>query len=304
MKIEKLPVNIRPSNSDTVRLKETGDILEVLGPLRCSRGGYITKIDKDHYLDNRTGEVLEFQHIENRSQDLKSVARSLARLRDYINTNVFDVSCCRWLTFTYADNMTDPNKLKRDFNHCVERLRDSFGDFEYITAAEPQGRGAWHLHSIFIFDHKAPYMANDVVSKAWKRGFVTVKRLDNVDNVGAYLTAYLGDMDLNEYVTLDNVPDHIIIKDVDFEDEDGNRQKKRYVKGGRLYMYPSGFNIFRCSKGIKKPVVTMMSNEQAEKKVSAATLTFEKTVALSDPDKEFESTLNYRYYNRKRKKTQ
>ena len=41
-------------------------------------------------------------------------------------------------------------------------------------------------------------MPNEVVADLWKQGFVTVKRLDDVDNVGAYLTAYLGDMELSE----------------------------------------------------------------------------------------------------------
>ena len=41
-------------------------------------------------------------------------------------------------------------------------------------------------------------MENAVVRDCWKQGFVTVKRLDDVDNVGAYLTAYLGDMELSE----------------------------------------------------------------------------------------------------------
>ena len=86
----------------------------------------------------------------------------------------------------------------RDFRHFNTRCREIFGHYEYITAAEPQGRGAWHLHCVFIFAGKAPYMENAVVRDCWKQGFVTVKRLDDVDNVGAYLTAYLGDMELSE----------------------------------------------------------------------------------------------------------
>ena len=67
-------------------------------------------------------------------------------------------------------------------------------------------------------------------------------------------------------------------------------------------MYPPGFHIFRWSKGIKKPTVTYMTAGEANEKVGAATLTFEKTVALSDETSSFEATLNYRYYNSKRRR--
>ena len=80
-----------------------GNITEILYSEKRSRGGYITKIYADHYVDNRTGELLEFKHIENRSQDLASVAKSLKRLRDLLNANITDVSHCRWFTLTYAE---------------------------------------------------------------------------------------------------------------------------------------------------------------------------------------------------------
>ena len=198
MEIKKLDCPVSISDSALVRLKEMGNITEIMFSEKRSRGGYITKIDKDHYVDNRTGELFEFTHLENRAQDLANVAKSLAQGRDILNANITDVSRCRWVTLTYAENMTDPKKLLFDFQNFNKRCRAIFGNYEYITAAEPQGRGAWHLHCVFIFSGKAPYMDNAVVRDCWKQGFVTVKRLDDVDNVGAYLTAYLGDMELSE----------------------------------------------------------------------------------------------------------
>lgn len=51
---------------------------------------------------------------------------------------------------------------------------------------EPQGRGAWHCHLLYIFDLvKAPYIANKTLSDLWGHGFVKISKLDNVDNVGA-----------------------------------------------------------------------------------------------------------------------
>lgn len=302
LKIERLEEPIKIDPNKIVKFTEMGNIVEIMYSEKRSLGGYITKLDKDHYVDNRTGEVLKFRHIENRSQDIANVKKSLKRLRDLINANVTNVTNCRWLTFTYAENMTDPKKLRYDNENCIKRLRKIFGHFEYITAAEPQGRGAWHLHSVFIFKDKAPFMSNEVVAQCWKKGFVTVKRLDDVDNVGAYLTAYLGDMELSEVVDSKCPIKHIKdIKEVEYTDDNGIKQTKKYIKGARLHMYPPKFNIYRKSKGIREPTVSLVSYEEAKEKVSSAKLTFSKTVALEDEERDFKNTLQYEYYNRVRK---
>lgn len=280
-----------------VRLKECGHILEIMSRDHQGHGKPTTiKISADEYIDTRDGEIKQFHHQTSRADNLKSVARSLQLGRDMLNANIDDVSRCRWLTLTYAENMTDPVQLQRDFKHFNTRCRERFGHYEYITAAEPQGRGAWHLHCVLIFDEKAPYMPNDVVADLWKRGFVTVKRLDDVDNVGAYLTAYLGDMDLDEARA------HGIsgeVKTVEFE-ENGEQKSKKYIKGARMYMYPVGFNIFRYSRGCKKPVVTYTDYESAKEKACGGAQTFSKAVVLLDENSEFSDTIVYEYYNTNR----
>lgn len=301
MNIRKIDEPIHISDDSKVRLKVTGNIFEVMYSEKRSRGGYIKKIDKDNYVDVRTGEVNQFKHIENRSQDLNNVAKSLALGRDVLNCNITDVSCCRWVTLTYADNMTSPDKLASDFKHFNSRCRKIFGHYEYITCAEPQARGAWHLHCVFIFDGKAPYMSNDIVRDCWKQGFVTVKRLDDVDNVGAYLTAYLGDMELSEATSAGVSFSQSDIKEVEFSDEQGQKQSKKYIKGARLYMYPPGFHIFRYSKGIKKPDVSYVDYKSAKEKISSGKLTFSKTLSLTDPDSRYANVLHYDYYNTIRK---
>ena len=289
MKFRRVDGAISFDPETVVRYTEMGNVTEIMVSTHRSQGGYITKLDADTYVDNRTGEVKEFQRIENRAQDLANVAKSLKRLRDLLNANITDVTRCRWVTLTYAENMTDPNRLRKDAEHCIGRLRKRYGHFEYITAAEPQGRGAWHLHCVFIFQGKAPYMANDVVRDCWKRGFVTVKKLDNVDNVGAYLTAYLGDMEYTDEIagTVDGTIKHV--------------QDKSYLKGARLHLYPPKFNIYRKSKGIKEPDVSYMPYKKAKEKASSGKLTFTKAVVLEDDDTGFSRTLQYEYYNRIRR---
>ena len=50
MEIKKLDSPVSISDSALVRLKEMGNITEIMYSEKRSRGGYITKIDKDHYV--------------------------------------------------------------------------------------------------------------------------------------------------------------------------------------------------------------------------------------------------------------
>lgn len=288
--------NIRPMSWETVKVKDCNRTVEMMWSQHQNKLCRITRLDNEHYIDNATGELRQFQHIENRAQDRNSVRASLARLRDYLNANIDDVKKCRWVTLTYAENMRDPERLKVDFKCFNRRCRSKYGNYEYITAAEPQGRGAWHLHVVMIWPDKAPYIPNDVLRDMWGQGFVTVKRLEDIDNVGAYLTAYLGDMELQEMKNSGIILCDCQVKEVEVSDEKtGEKLKKRIVKGARLILYPPKFNLYRCSRGIKKPVVSYMTEKEAQKKVRAATLTFEKTIKLETNG--FHNTINYRDYN-------
>jgi len=307
-------VEIRKINDFTinpdalVKVKEMGNIVELMWSESYTSKCNIKRLDFENYIDLRDGEIKQFKHIDNRACDLASVSKTLRRLRDYLNTNIIDVSYCRWITLTYAENMTDTNKLYKDFRDFNKRLKYHLNmHYEYIVAMEPQGRGAWHAHIVLIFDSKAPYIPNDDMARIWGYGFTTTKKLDDVDNVGAYLTAYLGDMELEEVKTCVKVHEFVgkklDVKEVEFE-ENGVKKTKQYIKGARLHMYPPKFNIYRCSRGIKKPIVTFQHEEMAQKKVSAGTLTFQKTIQLSDAENDFKKTINYRYYNSKRGKKQ
>ena len=64
------------------------NIFEICYVKRRNNKSNITLLDKDHYIVNATGEVIDCNHIENRSQNLSQVRQSLNRLCGYINTNV------------------------------------------------------------------------------------------------------------------------------------------------------------------------------------------------------------------------
>lgn len=253
-----------------------------------------------------TGEVKEVEHHNTRKDNKKGLYKTFANCRGMINANVTDVSKVRWCTLTYKENMTDPKRLYSDFQQFNQRFQyfckiKGYSKPEYIVMMEPQGRGAWHAHLLYIWqDMKAPYISNKDFRELWGHGFVKIKKLDNVDNVGAYLTAYLGDMELDE---IQGKTDGKEVKIVEV-DENGEKVKKAIVKGARLDLYPSNFNMLRYSRGCKKPIEEMMYQDEATKKVLGATKTFESAVKMIDESTGFENTIVKSQYNLVRKKTQ
>lgn len=258
-----------------------------------------------------TGEVKDIEHHKTRKDNKKGLYKTFANARGVINANVTDVSKVRWCTLTYAENMTDTKRLYEDFKKFNMRFQwyckqKGYSKPEYIVMMEPQGRGAWHAHLLYIWqDMKAPYIPNEEFRELWGHGFVRIKKLDNVDNVGAYLTAYLGDMELSEVNAeeFEKVTKGATIKQVEVEEEDGTKVTKAVLKGARLNLYPADFKMLRCSKGVKRPVEEMMYQDEVEKKVLGATKTFTSAVQLNDTENGFDCVIIKEQYNTVRGKS-
>ena len=152
-KIRQAAAPVEFSKYAKTKVTTMGNITEVTTLAKnCNGGCPCKKLDKDHYLDTRTGEVLEYEHIENRSEETRSIRNTLARIRALINTNVVEPDNCRWLTLTYAENMTDAKQLYMDYfkfwkRFCYWCKKNGIEKPDYITVQEPQGRGAWHVHA-------------------------------------------------------------------------------------------------------------------------------------------------------------
>lgn len=278
----------------TVKVTEMGNVTEIMYMEKRNTGQTVKKLDKDNYLVISTGEVIQCNHSENRSVGTGSLRKTFRRLRNLINTNIVNVDNVRWITLTYAENMTDTNRLYDDFKKFNQRMqywckKRDISKYEYIVAMEPQGRGAWHCHLLMIWKEKAPYIQNEELRKVWKQGFVTVKALDDVDNVGAYLTAYLGDMEFDDANKNNLIHAGDEIKET--------KDSKKYVKGARLNLYPTGFNLFRHSTGIEEPKEKYVQYRDI-KKASVGALTYTNTVSIQDEN--YNNTISKEYYNRKR----
>ena len=302
MEVKTLPPAIGTNEKSWTKVKTCGNIISTTNFKQLKRSCDIIKVDKDHYLVKKemvnfqTGELLlhYYEHTNNRFEGFKSLLNTFAKLRDLINCNITDVKNVHWCTLTYAENMQDLKKLKKDFNHFWDRFKQYCKDNnypipEYINAVEPQERGAWHIHLLIIWTTEAPFIPHEVFWKLWSpkgfklnEDFVKIQSLyvdgKAIDNVGAYLTTYLTD-------TL----------------SDNEHKREKY---NRLKLYPTGMNVYRTSKNIKRPYIEYMSEEFARKKVSCAKLTFEKRIALEDKETGYSNELIYRYYNSKARESQ
>ena len=312
MKIEKLTETPRKLPYLPVKVTEMGNVIEVqyMSNRNCKQTVQMLP-GGEQYVICSTGEIKDILHKETRKDNKKGLYKTFAHARAVINTNVTNVENVRWCTLTYAENMTDTKRLYKDFEKFNKRFQyycksHCYGKAEYIVMMEPQGRGAWHAHLLYIWQNKAPYIPNKEFAELWGHGFVKIKKLDNVDNVGAYLTAYLGDMEFQEAVNSNPgaIYDGAECKMVEMEDGQGKKVEKAIIKGARLDLYPVNFNMIRCTRGIKKPTTLMIRQEEEEKKVLGATKTFQSAFKLIDAENKFESVIIREQYNKIRKDVQ
>lgn len=229
-------------------------------------------IGEGMYMRRDTGEVGEYKRAQNRAESIESLKRSVERLRLTIDANTTEKNAFKWLTLTYASNITDIERLYRDYKRFTTRLKRAVGHFEYIAVPEPQERGAWHMHVLLIWKNTdiAPYIPPWTVAAAWKEGFIKIQNVEKIQSVGRYLTSYLCNI---------------------------KRENGAKNKGARLYLYPSGMNLYRCSKGIKKPVVDHIEPQLIKRK----TFSYQQGFSLLNENGEKKGTILRKEYTTKKR---
>lgn len=285
MKYEKIEAKkVNPTKDSYVTVTKMGNTTELQYMSFYNTEAKIKKLSESEYVVVETGEIKPFEKkAETRADSSNSLKKTMKRIRELVTTNITDPRKVRWCTLTYKENVTDTHRLYQDFRKFNQRFRyylnrQGIETPEYIAVGEPQLRGAWHLHIIYIWkDNPAPFIKNEVFSSIWGHGFTSIKAVKD-DNISSYLCAYLCDLELNEEI-LAYFPEHTqTIKTV----TDLHGKEKRIAKGMRMYLYPPKFNIIRHSKGIKKPEKTMMTYGEALALVKDQTLKYETAYHLSD----------------------
>ena len=287
------------AKSAYVTVTDMGHIVEVQHMEKRNTTCHIQKIDSDRYVVLDTGEIMEFNKSENRSDNENSLRQTFKKMRYLINSNFKGLPNELHITMTYKENMMDTKRLYGDFDKFMKRLRYKYktvSTVDYMNVVEPQGRGAWHIHMLIRFnDLESVYVPNSELAEMWGQGFVKIKSLKDVDNIGAYLSAYLADLELDRDFSLTEAMS-LNGKELSVKQVDG--VEKKFIKGGRLHMYPPGINLFRKSKGIVYPERQEMTYKNAKKIVGSAEPHYNKTYMVEKDD--FKNTITFEQYNLKR----
>lgn len=284
-------------NKSVVTVTKMNHLIEIQYMEKMNTKATVRKLNKHEYVDLSTGEIKEYEHKENRKENYKGLTATFKKIRYLINMNFTGAKNELFVTLTYARNETDPKQLYKDFDKFMKKLKYRFKDkttLDYFSVVEPQERGAWHCHLLLkANDIDVLYLHFNDFKKLWGQGDVKVKRLKEVDNIGAYLSAYLGDIELTEETAEIAIKENrnVLEKEID-------GKKKRFIKGGRLHLYPTGMNIYRKSKGIVMPERTKETYENAKKIVGSAKPHYSKTYTIENDD--FKNTLAYEQFNTKR----
>lgn len=296
MKIDKVDAK-EISNSSPVIVTKMNHLVEIQHMNKMNRVNHIRKLNSDEYVDLSTGEIRDFERSANRSGNLNSLRQTFKKLRYLINNNFVGASNELFVTLTFRGELQTSDHLRvgKDYDNFLKRLKRRFKGIsrvEAIKVLEPHQSGNWHMHALLRFDDLDKiFISKDELAELWGNGFVDIQSLKDVDNIGAYVSAYLSDVEITE----ENLVS-FIGKDIDLKEVEG----KKIAKGARLPFYKSGVNIFSKTKGIAYPDRQEMYYQDAKKIVGAATPHYKKSIELTDEERDYSNTITYEQYNLKR----
>jgi len=141
----------------------------------------------------RAGALMTSEDVKSDNRK-KTALRARRLVRNTVNANPH---LNKFLTLTFADNITDLDYAHYEFDKFVKRLKTRFKKFQYVEVVEFQKRGAIHFHLLC----NLPYVDINTLSKVWRHGFIKLNKIDNVDNVGAYVTKYMTKENIDERLT-------------------------------------------------------------------------------------------------------
>lgn len=122
-----------------------------------------------------------------------SVNRTRRDIRRLVNSNS---QLIKFLTLTTTS--TDIAKMNKEFNLFTQRMKKHYPNFQYLAVPEfqkdvdffgkikPDG-GTVHYHLIC----NLPWVDQEKIAKIWGQGFIKIRRIDHITNLGRYVCKYL-----------------------------------------------------------------------------------------------------------------
>lgn len=190
---------------------------------------YTKRIDAEHYVDIRTGEVFEYKKEYLRSID------SFFKIKRIINFNFNGTSNEMFITFTYSKMMFDNQKIVGDFKAFWRKFKKVYPNCEYVRIAEPNDCGAWHIHCLVKdTQNEILNISNKELTKLWGLGGVYSESITNVYGLSNYF-----------------IPSF-----------NKNASEKAQRKAIRLKYYTKNFRSLSYSKGIIVPKFVEVEYEE------------------------------------------
>jgi hypothetical protein len=181
------------------RLKITGDIVELM------------EFENPMYLGPKTRKKTTKKRVTGQRL-IKNLHRTRTTVIDLINCNAFQYYpdllhpsyswpiTPKFVTFTYRESMTNLTQALIDFKLFNQRYAKAFYDLKklpakYLAIYEIQKKremtykkAVWHFHVVYF---NLPWIDKNFMQDVWKHGFIDVRDLSAVGNVGFYMTKYM-----------------------------------------------------------------------------------------------------------------
>lgn len=158
--------------------------------------GYVIGIETPNK-NGRNGldekEITQEEKEENRSRVMQRARRDLRRIVNS-NVNQYGTECTpKFLTLTFRDDIKELAAANKEFKKFIKRLNYAVFDtktgiVKYSAVPEFTEKGRVHYHVIF---YNMPYIKADKLAEIWGQGFIKINKIDNCDNVGAYVSKYM-----------------------------------------------------------------------------------------------------------------
>lgn len=165
-----------------LKVIQSGNVIEVYEYKNPVLQGYS---DKRKTVKGRQAVANEEDKETNRDKVLQRARKNVRRI---INANIQKHS--KFLTLTFKENIQDIPQANKEFMLFIKRLSYHLGyKVQYTAVVEFQERGAIHFH-VLLYNVLEKLDLN-WLSQIWSNGFINLKSIKDVDNVGAYVCKYM-----------------------------------------------------------------------------------------------------------------
>lgn len=181
---------VRKTELVQAKLIQSGDVLEIYHYSNGYLKGYESK-------PGSSGGRLKDEKSENYEIHREQVLnRARTNLRRTVNSNVNQYGrefTAKFLTLTFREHIQDLTTANYEFKKFMKRLNyymygTKKANIKYSAVPEFTQAGRVHYHIVF---YNLPYVkANDVAS-VWGNGHIKINKIDDIDNVGAYICKYI-----------------------------------------------------------------------------------------------------------------